>query len=422
MKIKQNICIFFLLGLSLTVLFPTSCKKSVNPNYPNFDKNGIKNSIVYYQDEMPSHIQFYVETSGSMNGLYRPKKATKFKYDMCSVLSEFVNADTIKAFTNNSNVINIPIEQFINLMNNGGLNSTKSTDILIMLKHILSDLTDTTKVTDVAVFVSDMKNEPYGATPATLDQYAIEIKKLFKKYPNFSVSIIGFESEYIFPSGNITCKEFPYYMIIIGTSNKVAWTRNSIMNINNINSKGCIDYNVDYACPKYSVIPTSIKGMQRNNFEVKEKQKMCYCLTTYYDIMAECVVSINGRHFPNQITDDSFIILTKWPTTKVSYKVKNNYVPSNVPANRVIIDEINPNIFIELNINALDVYCDVISLSIKNNKQDKEWIKKYYGANNAANLSKTVSIEGFIKGLEDAYQIYNMQNQPMEILISKYNN
>lgn len=420
-QIKQKVGIFFLLGLLITISFATSCSKDVNPggNYPDFNENGIKDSMAYHQNEMPSHIQFYVETSGSMNGLYRPKKATKFKHDIWSVLSAFSNIDTVNAFTDNNNIRYFSTGQFRNLMNNGGLNSIGSTVVPDMLKRIVSDLADTTNTHDAGIFVSDMKYSPVGGSATALDQYAIDIRNLFKKYPDFSLSVIGFESEYISPSGHIACGEFPYYMIIVGASNKVAWIRNTIMNIDGINVKGCIDYNVDFACPEYSVIPTSIIGMQRNYFEVQQMQKTCYCLTTYYGPMAKCVVAINSRHFPNRITDDSFTVSAMWPTTKVSYKVKNNYVPSAVPEDCRIIDEIDPDIFIELNIAVFDVYCDVISLSIKDNKQDKEWIEKYYGASQS-DLTKTFSIDKFIEGAERAYSVYNLQNQPMKILISKY--
>ena len=77
--------------LCVLVLF-CSCTSKVNTvNDPHFTQDGycldsIKEKFVA---EPPKALGFYVEVSGSMNGFFRSNKATRFKKDMWSIVSNF---------------------------------------------------------------------------------------------------------------------------------------------------------------------------------------------------------------------------------------------------------------------------------------------------------------------------------------------
>ena len=67
-----------------------ACKHSINEiNNDSFTDNGVlKQEVIdrFYTAAPADRIQLYVETSGSMNGLFRARKSNAFKTDMSTFL------------------------------------------------------------------------------------------------------------------------------------------------------------------------------------------------------------------------------------------------------------------------------------------------------------------------------------------------
>ena len=68
----------------------SSCKGILNePLIEPFDQNGVVKSSYaesMYSSTEPENVVFYVESSGSMNGLFRKNQSTGFKYDVSAIL------------------------------------------------------------------------------------------------------------------------------------------------------------------------------------------------------------------------------------------------------------------------------------------------------------------------------------------------
>lgn len=419
----------------LASLLFIACGQKINSiEHPSFDENGVLNediSDAFYSAVPTASIRFYIEASGSMNGLFRPGKPTAFKRNMWSVLSR--NRERIpgvKAFINGtSRVVDYSIDDFRTRMNNGGLISAASTVVPDMLQKVLNDLG--TGECEVAVFVSDMKYSPVGGSATAIDQYAIDIQSMFSSHRNYSVSVIGLESEYIAVNGSVACPEFPYYMLVIGEGPKAAFARNQIMSALGGEDavKGCIDYNASYGCPYYSVYPIAgVLGLKQNIHEVAAGRDKCFYSFSGYSPaagVAEFVVAIRGQHIPYSILSsldrDDFTLNSYTGGSKLDWELVEE--PSLRSADDKRVNQfVDPNLFLKIRIEEMLLPTDVISIRLKTPKEETQWIRKYYGASREGDLHKTFSINGFIDGLKGAYpSAPNLQTDPMVVLISDYN-
>ena len=141
----------------------SSCKGILNePLIEPFDQNGVVKSSYaesMYSSTEPENVVFYVESSGSMNGLFRKNQSTGFKYDVSAILLDpEVKSKTGKIclFGNKANIIGeYTPEDFRRKMNAGDFVSQASTVVPEMLQRIIDDIKNS--VCDVAVFISDMK-------------------------------------------------------------------------------------------------------------------------------------------------------------------------------------------------------------------------------------------------------------------------
>ena len=127
-------CIFVLLY---------SCTSKVNTvNDLHFTQDGycldsIKEKFVV---EPPQALGFYVEVSGSMNGFFRSNKATRFKKDVWSIVSNFGGNDVF-VLSNAGTIAGIyPVKDFRDKMNKGGFVSNQETLVPTMLESILNNL------------------------------------------------------------------------------------------------------------------------------------------------------------------------------------------------------------------------------------------------------------------------------------------
>ena len=211
-----------------------SCSSPINNiNDPHFDENGVYLDSLgaTFQAVMPASLDFYVEVSGSMNGFFRANKATAFKTDVWSIVSNFGNPGVYVPSNTGTTATKFTGDQFKSRMNAGGFVSTAATQVPAMLQTILSNLDYENGA--VAVLISDMKYSPVGnkAMQVLLQQYATDIRNIVGNYPGAAYSIIGAYSEYLDARGNVACEKSPYYYVVIGKDVCVAEIRNCITTI-----------------------------------------------------------------------------------------------------------------------------------------------------------------------------------------------
>lgn len=426
-----------LAGVVFAVSF-SSCGSYNEPLIEPFDQDGlIKSSYIegVYTSTQPDNVVFYVESSGSMNGLFRRNQSTGFKYDVSAILLDpEVKGKTAKVclFGNNADIIGeYTPEDFRRKMNAGDFVSQASTVVPNMLQRIIDDINNS--VCDVAVFISDMKYSPGGAAHSVaMDQYAIDIQNKFASLSDHAVSLISCESNYVSANGSVLSNVFPYYFTIIGESSKVAWVRNQFLDALSGQSRpiGCVDFGVDYGCPKYTAIPSTAIGMSRNNFEFMNPEienAHSSSFTTFDDNIqpAEVILAVNYRHISqeliNSLESQDFSVTSHWGDARASVTVMpSNYKPT---VDASLVQNINPNTYLKLTISGLDHYDqDVIKVQMQTRQNAVNCMEKYYGAMAEGDLDRTLSIDGFINGLKRAYPTSaNMQNSPMVLFVTKKN-
>ena len=419
---------------------------------PPYNANGVLDTTQVgpsFSSESPSKVGVYVETSGSMNGLFRNNYSTGFKTDVPYVLT----ASAIKSKIVGVNIFNnegdgilhqYQPSEFITKMMSGEFISQRSTYIPKMVETMLKDIDSC--VCDVAVLISDMKYSPVNSkgvvTPVVIAAFRREIKSLFEtrfESSDLSVSLICCESNFLDRSGNELCADFPYYFVVVGKMAKVAWVRNQI--INNLNSnnrvKGCVDFNIDYGCPKYTVLPNSILGAVRNPQELAAgfSGKHCSSILGFNDNMQPVKVElgVNYNHLPemllNALTPSDFVVDYHYGGMEAKVvSVERNH-------NRNASTELNytgANLLITLELHGLSAYDDeVVKITLNTKSQNSEWLEKYYGAQRESDLSKTFLLEEFVGGLNDAATknfgtagaklMSNLQNSSMHMFVSRDN-
>ena len=263
---------------SLTILsiaicwLMNSCTSNLNPGYDeHFDNEGhllpkYKDSIVF-EPCMPKKIKFYVEVSGSMNGFFRPNRTTDFKKDVWQILSYYsALAPEVTILTNDGSVGNsYPQPQFQTLMNTGAFVSSASTRVPLMIKSIFNNLN--TEEGEVAVLISDMKYSPVGlaAPEVLLSTYSTDISNSLSKHKK-AVCLIGALSDYLDNRGNVITDKSPYYYLVIGNGNQVAFMRNGISTMleNNKRFIDNIESGFDYG------VPTCSFGIPDNCWQINE--------------------------------------------------------------------------------------------------------------------------------------------------------
>lgn len=254
---KKILSVQFILIASTILIVGSSCSSPVNStNDPHFTKDGLHLDSIgdAFIAQAPSSLSFYVEVSGSMNGFFRSNQATRFKKDVWSIVSNFGGNDV--AVLSNAGTISgtYPITQFRSRMNSGGFVSNQETLVPTMVNSILSNLDY--KNGQCAVLISDMKYSPEKQKDikVLLTQYQTDIRNQIGKYPGISVCMIMASSEYLKANNTVAEEESPYYYVIFGKEENVAFMRNciSILLDDNDDYRESIEMGINYKAPSYS--------------------------------------------------------------------------------------------------------------------------------------------------------------------------
>lgn len=82
---------------------------------PSFDKSGyyIDSLKPTFEAKAPKALGFFVEVSGSMNGFFRSNRATQFKKDIWSIVSNFGNQEVFFCLIRELLLVRIPLRIFV---------------------------------------------------------------------------------------------------------------------------------------------------------------------------------------------------------------------------------------------------------------------------------------------------------------------
>lgn len=223
---------------------------------PNFGENGepADTSVQFFSPVQPKSIRLYVETSGSMNGFFRSNQPTEFKRTVWQVFSGLGGlADQVVTPLGSTNRP-CSLAEFRNKMNTGGFVSSVSTNVPDMLRTIVLEM-DTAQ-NQAAVLVSDMKYSPQGQRDMAvlLDQYQTDLRNLFGA-AKVSLGFVCAASQFLNAKGEVVAQRAPYFFIILGNAQNVAFLRNAIATWTE--TDGCYvesgDIGVDYLTPPYEL-------------------------------------------------------------------------------------------------------------------------------------------------------------------------
>ena len=276
-------------GIAIFSLFLSFCSNPVNTVYDlHFTEDGycldsLKENFIA---EAPKSLGFYVEVSGSMNGFFRSNRATRFKQDVWSIVSNFGGND-VCVLSNAGTVAGVyPVSDFRSRMNSGRFVSNQETLVPTMLKSILSNLNYNDG--QCAILISDMKYSPVSQqdVQVLLTQYQTDIRNVIGQYPGLAVSLVMAKSDFLAANGAIIENNSPYYFLILGKDQNVAFMRNCIATIleDNASYGDCIESGFDYKAPAYSF------GIPDNALQLFDQPTFTNFDTQYSDT---CKVTLN---------------------------------------------------------------------------------------------------------------------------------
>ena len=395
-----------------------SCGRTINTVQDvHFDKSGycldsLKES---FSAVAPSALGFYVEVSGSMNGFFRSNQATKFKKDVWSIVSNFGGPDVFVLSNAGTIAGTYSGAQFRSKMNSGGFVSNQETLVPTMINTILDGLDYENG--ECAVLISDMKYSPERQRDINvlLTQYQTDIRNEIGKHKDIAVSVILATSEYLAANNNVVAEESPYYYVIFGKAENVAFMRNCISTLleDNGDYGESIETGFNYKAPVYSF------GIPDNALQLFDEPTFTGYDLNYSDT---CTVKIKV-----DLSDYRWII-TNEDVLRELISVKSSY-GSNVKVGNIKIDvnnhadkELKRRAIAEFEIKVYDMFAtesDVIEWTLNHPEYSaSQWFTDIISATAENDYSGSFSMDRFIAGVFNARQ-NTWDNTPNRILISK---
>lgn len=369
------------------------------------------------ENEQAGKVKFFIEASGSMNGLYRPQCSTEFRDDVYQIVC-YYTPQSEKVYTlctdNGKSGFALSLDQFATAIKQQGFPSMSTTSITDMIESVIAQI-DTTR-NEVGVLVSDMKFDPTGKDNIDfqLGMYTTKISHITST-TGLAFSLIGATSKYYDKKGNIICNESPYYYLVIGKSANVAKVRDGIstMLAQNGNYVDNIETGMRFGGPNYTL----------------SKKRNCLPHGHYgfigYSDDAPCLLSVNLElnkyrwciAEPENVKKALDIKMLHGSTLNIdSITIDSVFVNSKKELNRSMIAKVY------LKIDNMPNDVDVVEWSFDPCKLDTdfEYFKPFCGAQNWTEFDKTFSLEHFIKGMFRGANLSNCSTKKNYILISKH--
>lgn len=408
------------LAVLATSLFFVSCTKTINTvNDPHFDKKGIclDSLKAPFIAKAPKALGFYVEVSGSMNGFFRSNQATGFKKDVWSIVSNFGGNDVLVLSNEGTVAGTYNVQNFRTKMNQGGFVSNKETLVPKMLNTILQNLNFENG--ECAVLISDMKYSPERQrdVKVLLSQYQDDIRNELGQYPGLAVCLIMATSDYLTANNRVAAEESPYYYVIFGKDENVAFMRNSIATLleDNGSYRESIEMGFDYKSPAYTF------GIPDNALQLFNEPTFIGYNTNFSDT---CTVKlrIDLTNYRWKIADES--ILRDYLSVKATYgsKVSIGNITLDVTNHLNRGFERKATAIVDLKV--FDMFAtesDVIEWTLNHPDQlISNDFSQIISCPTESDLTGSFSVDRFIGGVFNAVQ-NEWDKTPNRILVSKKN-
>lgn len=405
------------LAIFCTILF-VSCRGDINSNYDShFTDDGFLIRDSLEPASIPCRqIKFYVEVSGSMNGFFRANQPTYFKKDVWEILNYYSNITSgVTILTNNGDEgRTYNLNEFQTLMNTGAFVSSASTKVPLMLQSIVNNLDADNG--EVAVLISDMKYSPVGAAAPSvlLTQYSTDVSKIFGQYGK-AISLVCSTSNYLDKRGNSVCDSSPYYFLIIGSDKGVAELRDGISTLldNQHRFVDNIESGFNY-------------GSIKNGFGIPSK---CFQMDMHEptfvgyeeaDSFDTCIINLKVDLAPY-----------RWIMTDKNYFTKA-FRAKTLYGTTLMVDEVEIGVqnitdrqlkrtaeaVVKLKLYNMPTDSDVIEWTMELPDTDYTLFAPYCGATREDDVTKSYSIEDFLKGMFYG-GVVNTILKPNYILVSK---
>lgn len=383
---------------------------------PHFtDEGELVEKPELFSVKQPQQINFYIEVSGSMNGLFRGNYPTKFKKDVYNVMSQLSPMGSeVKVLSNGGSIDNIlTIQEFQQHMNKGEFASNASTHVPTMLQTIINDI-DSTKT---AVLISDMIYSPVGdgAEKVLLSQYGTMVAQIFGKAQK-SVALIAAKSDFIDKNGNTQVSESPYYFLIIGNDEEVAFVRNAISSLLELNGSliGNIETGLNYKQPTYSFgsCKEALQVGSNPAFEGFDDSEYSNCniklkidLSPYRWLIAD-----------KNAFEKCFSVKSIYGSTvnKKNIEIKvDNFDQKQLKRKATAI--------VDIEVSNMQTEADVLEWFVDTDSIDADYTEfaPFLNAANENDRTGTYSMEDFIKGLFQGGVLNKVSDKHNYILISK---
>lgn len=409
---------FYLLTGFMAITMMSSCRKTYNTVQDvHFDKAGycLDSAKTEFAAVSPAALGFYVEVSGSMNGFFRSNQATRFKKDVWSVVSNFGGNDVLVLSNAGTVSGTFPVNQFRTKMNQGGFVSNQETMVPTMIGTILDNLDYQNG--QCAVLISDMKYSPEKQkdVKVLVDEYQSDIRNIIAEYPGIAVCLILATSEYLSANNSVLSEESPYYYVIFGKDENVAYMRNCIATLldDNGDYRESIEMGFDYKSPAYSF------GIPDNSLQLMDQPTFIGYDTDFNDT---CTVKVKI-----DLTDYRWII-TEEDVLREHLSVKSCY-GSKVSVGNIKLDVTNHNnreferkAVATVEFKIYDMFAtesDVIEWTL--NHPDtvvSSQFTQMISCPTESDLTGSFSVDRFISGVFNAIQ-NTWNTTPNRILISK---
>ena len=391
------VCIVVFLMVSMTLMVSSCHNVNCLPD-SHFTDDGVLNdkpdsALIM---EIPTTVKFFMEASGSMNGLYRPGCKTEFRDDVYQIVSYYLSdADLVYPLSTNNGKsgYQMNLKSFGHAIKSQGFNSMNTTSITDMIETVVANI-DTLQ-NQVGVLISDMKYDPNGKDDIDfqLGMYSTKVSHITSE-SKLAFSLVAAVSKYYDKQGNVISDKSPYYYLIIGKSANVAKVRDDISTILMLNGNFVdnIETGMTYGGPAYTL----------------EKVRNCLKEKNYT--------------FSDVSTDDPCKIKIKLSLENYRWLIANENVlretfscrmlhGSTIDIDSIVIDSVykdehhrlmrkmDASFF--LSVYNMQSHCDVIEWIFNPCSIDTAtgYFENFFGAKSWMDFDKTYSIENFITGM-----------------------
>lgn len=420
---KRKTIIAHLISTSVILMFCSSlvsCFHEVNClQDSHFTEDGLLKEIPDSSINMvsPSRVKFFMEASGSMNGLYRPGCKTEFRDDVFQIVNYYLtDADYVYTLcaNNGKSGYQLSLKEFGRAIKTQGFSSMSTTSITDMIETVVANVDSLND--QVGVLISDMKYDPNGVNDIDfqLGMYTTNVSHITSE-SKLAFSLVAATSKYYNKQGDVVAEKSPYYYLIIGKSQNVAKVRDDISTIlmYSGNYVENIETGMTYGGPTYTI--DKVRNCMKENdyaFSGVSTDDPCrielkLSLENYRWLMSSeeairkafsCRMLHGSKVDVDSISVDSL------------YKDEGNHL------NRKIV----ASIF--MSIQNLQSHCDVVEWSFNPCAIDTSpgEIEQFFGAQNWTEFDKSYSIENFVQGMFRAAHLNTCSTKPNYILISTH--